>query len=321
MTKTRIDAFGAVSLIGFALLLGFNQVVIKVTNEGLQPVFFAALRSLGGAAVIWLWIRWRGIPLSLPRRTWRAGLLIGAVFAVEFILLFLALDLTSVTRVSVIYYSMPIWMALAAHVLIPGERLTPVKAAGLALAFAGVVVALVSRVAQPGEGGLLGDLLALGAAMTWAAIPLIVRVSELRTLRPEVQLLWQLVVSAPLLFVAAAFFGPALRDPQWIHWAGLTFQILAIVSAGFLFWFWLLTIYPASTVAAFSFLSPIFGVGLGWLLLDEAVGPGILAALVLVCLGLALVNRPAPQVPQNVARTTSSGAGGAARSRSSGPGS
>jgi len=187
VTKTRIDAFGAVSLIGFALLLGFNQVVIKVTNEGLQPVFFAALRSLGGAAVIWLWIRWRGIPLSLPRRTWRAGLLIGAVFAVEFILLFLALDLTSVTRVSVIYYSMPIWMALAAHVLIPGERLTPVKAAGLALAFAGVVVALVSRVAQPGEGGLLGDLLALGAAMTWAAIPLIVRVSELRTLRPEVQ--------------------------------------------------------------------------------------------------------------------------------------
>ena len=37
--KDRIDAFGAVSLVGFSLLLGFNQVVIKVVNEGMQPVF------------------------------------------------------------------------------------------------------------------------------------------------------------------------------------------------------------------------------------------------------------------------------------------
>jgi drug/metabolite transporter (DMT)-like permease len=91
------------------------------------------------------------------------------------------------------------------------------------------------------------------------------------------------------------FFGPFLRDPSPIHWAGLGFQIVAVVSAGFLFWFWLLTIYPASSVAAFAFLSPIFGVGLGWLILGEPVGPGILVALVLVCAGLVLINRPAPK--------------------------
>jgi drug/metabolite transporter (DMT)-like permease len=206
--------------------------------------------------------------------------------------LFLALDLTSVTRTSVIFYTMPIWLALAAHVLIPGERLTGIKSAGLAMAFAGVVVALVTRDGVEGEASVLGDVFAFGAAIGWASIALIVRTTPLKEVRPEVQLLWQLAVSAPILFVAAAFFGPALRDPTLIHWAGLGFQILAIVSAGFLFWFWLLTIYPAASVAAFSFLSPVFGVGLGWFLLGEPVGPGILVSLALVCGGLILVNRP-----------------------------
>jgi drug/metabolite transporter (DMT)-like permease len=293
--KTNIDLFGALSLTGFALLLGFNQVVIKVTNDGLQPVFFAALRSIGGALVIYAWIRFRGIELTLPRATWPAGLLIGAVFAFEFVCLFLALDYTTVTRTSVIFYTMPIWLALAAHVLIPGEQLTRLKTAGLLLAFAGVVVAMLTRGGSGGEGALLGDIFALGAAMGWAAIALIVRTTALKTVRPEVQLWWQLAVSAPILMLAAMFFGPFLRDPTLIHWAGLGFQIVAIVSAGFLFWFWLLTIYPASSVAAFAFLSPVFGVGLGWLMLGEPVGPGILVALVLVCAGLVLINRPVPK--------------------------
>jgi len=293
--KTQIDAFGAISLTGFALLLAFNQVVIKVTNDGLQPIFFAALRSVGGALLIYGWIRWRGLELTLPRATVPAGLLIGAAFAFEFICLFLALDLTTVTRTSVIFYTMPLWLALAAHVLIPGERLTRMKSAGLILAFAGVVVAMVSRGGATGQGALLGDLSALGAAMGWAGIALIVRTTALKTVRPEVQLLWQLVVSAPILLFAAPFFGPVLREPSLIHWAGLGFQIVAVVSAGFLFWFWLLTIYPASSVAAFAFLAPVFGVGLGWLMLGEPVGPGTLIALVLVSAGLILINRPAPK--------------------------
>jgi drug/metabolite transporter (DMT)-like permease len=227
--------------------------------------------------------------------------MIGVVFASEFICLFLALDLTTVTRTSVLLYTMPIWLALAAHVLIPGERLTVVKSIGLAMAFAGMVVALVSRGGSGGEATVAGDLLALVAAVFWACIALIVRTTALKTVSAEVQLLWQLVISAPILFLAAVFFGPFLRDPAPIHWAGLGFQIVAVVSAGFLFWFWLLKIYPASSVAAFAFLAPVFGVSLGWLILGEPIGPGILIALVLVCAGLVLINRPAPKPERNPA--------------------
>ena len=99
-------------------------------------------------------------------------------------------------------------------------------------------------------------------------------------------------MSAPVLLIAALFFGPFIRDLEPIHIAGLLFQIVVVVSAGFIFWLWLLSIYPASGVASFSFLSPVLTVGLGWLLLGEKVGPSLIAALVLVALGILLINRP-----------------------------
>jgi len=291
--KDRIDAFGAAGLTVFAALLAFNQVVIAVGNEGLQPVFFAALRSIGGAVCIFAWMKARGVAVEIAPGTWHAGLAMGACFAVEFICLFVALDLTTVTRTSIIFYSMPVWLALLGHVLIPGERITRVKGAGLALAFAGVVLAITRRDGTGGEASLVGDLCALAAALGWAGIALLAKASRLRTVRPEVQLLWQLAVSAPLLLLAAPLFGPLLRGPELIHWGALAFQIVVIVSAGFLFWLWLLSIYPAASVAAFSFLSPVFGVLLGWSLLGEQVGWEIIAALVLVAAGLILINRPA----------------------------
>jgi len=106
-------------------------------------------------------------------------------------------------------------------------------------------------------------------------------------------------VSGVVLVAIAPLFGPLWRDPTALHFAGLAFQVVVVVSAGFVFWLWLLSIYPAASVASFSFLAPIFGVGLGWLLLGEEVGLSLLGALALVAVGLVLINRPA-QVPQKV---------------------
>ncbi|SIO23898.1 Permease of the drug/metabolite transporter (DMT) superfamily [Rhodovulum sp. ES.010] len=299
--KQSIDAFGATALVAFSALLGFNQVVIKVVNEGLQPVFWAGLRSAGAALVLALWMTARGRPPRILPGTLWAGLLIGAVFSVEFVFLFLALDLTTVTRSSVIFYSMPVWLALAGHVLLPGERITPRKAAGLALAFAGVAWAIVDRGGPGGEASLAGDLCALGAAVAWAGIALCARATPLNRVAPEMQLFWQVAVSAPVLLALSPLFGPFLRDLAPVHLWGLGFQTVVIVSFGFVAWLWLLARYPAAGVASFSFLTPVFGVGLGWALLGERVGPAILGSLALVAAGLVLINRPRRgQVPQKV---------------------
>ena len=224
--KTQIDLFGAVALTSFALLLAFNQVVIKVTNGGLQPVFFAGLRSAGAVICILIWLRWRGIPLQFDAGTRMMGVLVGAVFAFEFLCLFVALDLTTVSRTSVIFYSMPVWLAILAHFIMPDDKITLRKAVGLSLAIAGVAFAILTR--DDEVGSFWGDLAALGAAVGWAVTAMLAKASSLSRVRPEIQLLWQVGVSAPILLVAALFFGPLVRDLEPIHIAGLLIHFLAV---------------------------------------------------------------------------------------------
>ncbi len=287
--KTEMDAFGAVALTAFAVQLGFNQVVIKVTGGGFSPLFAAGVRSLGAVFVLLLWMHLRGVSLRLPRDAWLSATVSGFLFAVQFICLYSALDLTTVSRCSVIFYSMPLWLALGSTVLLPDERLTSRKALGLALAFSGVVVALSDR--SGGHVSWTGDLLALLSALSWAAIALLVRVTPLADVPPEQQLITQLVISAPILLFLAPVFGPLVRDVQLIHFAGMAFQIIGVASFGFLFWFWLMKQYPANSVASFSFISPVASVLLGWLLLGEEVAPSIWLALVMVAVGISLINR------------------------------
>jgi drug/metabolite transporter (DMT)-like permease len=287
--KSHLDAFGVTALLGFALLMAFNQIIIKFTNGGLQPVFFAGLRSAGAVVCIGAYIWARGIPFGVSGPTLRGGLLAGLFFTGEFFLLFTALDHTTVSRSVIMLYSMPIWMALGAHLLIPGERLTGRKALGLTVAMAGVVLAMSDRAAT-GQASLYGDLCALGAAICWASLALVAKATDLKLAKPEVQIFWQVLVSAVILLAIAAFFGPFIRDLVPLHLLGLAFQIIVVVSGAFVFWFWLLSVYPASGVASFSFVTPVFGVGLGWLLLGDPVGPRLIAALVLVAVGIVLIN-------------------------------
>lgn len=301
--KSHMDAIGAAALIAFALHLAFNQVVIKVTNGGFGPVFSAGIRSSGAVVVLLIWMYLRGISFKVPRAAIPAGLLVGVIFGVEFMMLFSALDFTTVSRASVIFYSMPVWLAIASHFLIPSDRMSGGRIIGLGLAMAGVALALLDR--SDTTASLAGDILALGSALSWAAIALCVKITPLAQVPPAQQLLFQVTISAPILLIAGVSSGDILRDPQLIHVAGLLFQIVAVASLGFLAWFWLLTIYPASSVASFSFLSPVFAVILGWLLLREEVGAQVWVALALVSAGIYLINRRprSAQVPQNVAAT------------------
>jgi drug/metabolite transporter (DMT)-like permease len=308
MRRDRIDAAGAAGLIGIAALLAFNQIVIVWVNQGLQPVFFAGLRSALAVGFVWAWLWARGRPPVHTPGTALPGLLAGAVFAAEFLCLFLALDLTMVGRAVLIFYSMPVWLAILCHFGLPGDRLTPLRVLGLALALAGTGIAIFDRSgATAGQASLAGDLLALGAAFGWAGTAFVARATRLREVGAEVQLLWMVAVSAPVLLLAAPLFGPLLRDLQPSHIGWLVFQSSVVVAGGFIGWLALLARYPAASVASFAFLTPVISLALGWLLLDEPVGPGLLVALALVASGIALINRrpaaprpdPAAEAPQN----------------------
>ena len=289
--KNRIDAIGATSLVAFSALLGLNQVLVKIVNGGMQPVFQAGMRSLVAFPVLLLFAFMMRRRLSISDGSLLPGLFTGLLFTGEFVLLFLALDFTSVARASIFFYTMPFWVALGAHFLIPGERLSAMRVVGLGLAVAGVVLALSNNAAPASPKAFIGDILCLIGAMMWAAIALTTRLTDFQRATPEMQLLYQLAVSGPAMILLALFFGPFIRDLESYHLMIFAFQAVVVVAAGFTFWFWLLSKYPASDMASFGFLAPVFGVAFGWLILDEAVGPTLIAALVLVGVGIVLVNR------------------------------
>ena len=286
--KERIDLIGASALIMFTALMGLNQVMIKIVNHGIQPIFQAGLRSIFAFIIVFGYaVLWKK-KLSLSDGSLIPGIVCGLLFGFEFILLFVALDYTSIARASIMFYLMPVWVAIGAHYLIPNERITLLRAFGLVLAFLGVVLALGIR--TQGSGHLLGDLMALTGSILWAIINLTARLSNLRKSSPEMQLIYQLGISPLVLIPAALLAGPLIRELEYIHLLLFTFQVIGVVSVGFLVWFWVLSIYPASDMASFGFLAPVFGVILGWLILGEEVGVVIIMALLLVSCGIILIN-------------------------------
>lgn len=293
--RDRLDAFGAGALFAIALLLAANQIVVKLVNAGLQPVFFAGLRSALAVGFVWGWMVYKGRPPVLRRAHLLPGLLIGAIFAVEFMCLFLALDLTTVSRAAVIFYSMPVWFSLLAHFGLAGERLNTIRFVGLAFAFAGTAAAILSRNTAGGaSGSLVGDICALAGAFGWAGTAFVARASRLREAGPEMQLFWMVLVSAPILLLASPLFGPLVRDFHALHLVGLLFQAAIVVAGGFIAWLWLLSIYPAATVASFSFLTPMLSVFLGWAVFGESLSTVFLMAVCSVAVGIVLINRRSP---------------------------
>ena len=287
--RRPLDPSGFWIMLALATLFGANNLLIKFGNQGLQPVFFAGVRSIVAVVFLASWMRIRGLVFALD--LWRQGLLAGLLFSSEFLFLFLALDHTSVVRASSLFYAMPIWLALAAHFLFPGERLTARRSVGFALGFAAVVLTFAGR-GDVGDAGIWGDLAATLAGMSWAGVVVVSRKTRFGTASPEAQIFWQVAISALLLTALAPLFGaPLVRDFDTTQAVLLGVQAVGVVCLGFVTWFWLIGRYYASTVASFSFLTPILSAFLGWMVLGEAVTWTSPIALGLLVAGLVLINR------------------------------
>jgi drug/metabolite transporter (DMT)-like permease len=216
------------------------------------------------------------------------GVFSGLLFSIEFLLLFTALEYTTVSRVSMLFYTQPFWVAIGAHFLLD-ERLDRFKIAGLGLAIGGVALLLKPDEALPADT-LVGDVMCILASISWAAIVLLVRKSKLSGSTPEMQLLYQLAISGVLLTVISPFLGDTIRELNIGIILIFSFQVVFVVAIGFLIWFWALSIYPASDMASFGLLSPLFGVFFGWLIFDDVLTIRFIVAMGLVCVGILLNN-------------------------------
>ena len=293
--KSHLDAIAVASLIVCCFLWGLNQVAAKAALPEVGALWQAALRSAGATILLWLWAKARGIALFEHDRTLVGGLVAGALFAAEFFCIFVGLQFTTASRMVVFIYIAPFVVALGMPLIASAERLNVVQSVGLVLAFAGVAWAFSEGFSQPAAGPKqwLGDALGVLAGILWGATTLAIRGSTLTHASAEKTLLYQLAVSALLLVAAAAISAPPppLPELSLLAWSSLAFQIVIVSFASYLVWFWLVRHYPATRLASFTMLTPVFGLVLGALLLAEPITARLLIALVTVAAGIFLVNR------------------------------
>jgi drug/metabolite transporter (DMT)-like permease len=288
-----LDALAIAVTIGLCISWGFNNVAIKVAIHDIPPLIQSSTRSLLAAILVGAWCRFRGIALFERDGTLVAGIFAGVLFAFEFLLIYRGLVWTTVTRGTLFLYLAPFFVVVGSRWLIPGDRFHLWQWIGLSLSFAGIVIAfgVPGPISNPHQ--MLGDLMLVGAALAWAATTLLVKASALARVSPEKNLLYQLVVSVPLLGLGALLFGEHMDAmPSALALAAFTYGTVWVVSVTFVAWFALIVRYSAARLSVFTFLAPLCGVTAGHFVLNEPLTAPFVLAVILVAAGLVLVNRP-----------------------------
>jgi drug/metabolite transporter (DMT)-like permease len=288
-----LDAAAIAVTIGLCLSWGFNNVAIKLAIHDIPPLIQSSARSLIAALLVGIWTQARGIPLFKRDGTLAAGILAGVLFALEFLLIYRGLVWTTATRGVLFLYLAPFFVVIGSRWLVPGDHFRVSQWLGLLLSFLGIVIAFGLPTPASDPRQILGDLMLVGGAAAWAATTLIIKVSALNRISAEKTLLYQLVVSAPLLGIGAIIFGERMVGaPSALALSAFAYQTIYVVSITFTIWFVLVVRYSAARLSVFTFLAPLFGVAAGHLVLDEPLTPAFAVAVALVAAGLLLVNRP-----------------------------
>lgn len=289
--RDAVDAAAAGMMVFLTFFWGLNGVAAKLANAGYNPMLVVAIRSALGGALVLCWCWRRRIPLLGRDRSLGPGILAGALFGGEFLLIYFGLEFTTVGRSALLVNTMPFWVLLGAHFFL-GERMSTRALAGLALAFCGVAIIFSDRLGAANPNAIVGDLLSLGAGIAWASTTIVIKRTQLAVISAEKLLLYQLAMAALVGLAFLPLAGDALRNATLTATAALLFQGLFVVPVTYLLWMWLMRRYPAGGLASFVFLSPAFGVLCGAVLLGEPLTLRIGVSLVLIAVGLLVVNRP-----------------------------
>ena len=291
--KAHLDTLAIGLLVLCCAFWGFQQILIKSTVGEIPPLWQASLR-MGGAVVLWLWCQLRGVPLFARDGTLKGGLLAGLLFAGEFAFIYIGLQYTSASRLTVFLYTSPFVVALLLPRWVPSETLKRMQWIGLVIAFTAVAIAFSEGFfhSSPVAGQWKGDAMGLAAGILWGLTTLTIRSTTLANASPEKTLFYQLGVTTLVTPVLSLAIGETWSlDYSAQAWGSLFLQSAVGAFASYLTWMWLLRHYPATQMSSFAFLTPVFALVFGVALLGEALTLQLTLALVGVAVGIVLVNR------------------------------
>ncbi len=250
-------------------ILGGSYTAAKIALLDLPVFGLLLVRMAVTMLALGAYARFAGLPLR-PRRS-AAGYLIAqtALYVLSQTLLFSALMMTSAGRVAILFNMQPFFTLLLLPLLVPAERLTRLRWAGTAVAFVGVALVLSER--GTSGGSLLGDLLVLVAAVGWTG-SIILNKRMPSDISAVAVIFWTSAGSIPLYAMLTLLFEPGEAWHFTASAVGSVLYLGAVAAClGFVLVIWLTRTYSASRVNVFVFLSPVFGVLIGWAALGETV--------------------------------------------------
>lgn len=284
-----------------AALWGFNFIAAKVGLIEIPPFLYCSTRFAISCLPLLLFIK-------KPPISWSLIIGIGLSLGVaKFGLLFMALELGMSAGLASLILQSQAFFTAALSVLILNDKIRPNQFAGMLIAFAGISFIGVNLY----QGStLVGFLLILGAAFSWAICNICIKLAGKVNMFSLV--VWtSLIPPIPMYLMSLAFEGPGALTQMLTHmstlgWACLLFAACASTWVGSTLWGILLRTYDASIVAPFSLLIPVFGISFGHILLKEEFSGMTYAACGLVFIGL-IVNQwktksdlPLPQEGESI---------------------
>ena len=293
--KDHLDTFAITVLVACCAFWGFQQILIKFAGREIPPLWQASVRMAGATALLWLWCQLRGVKLFTRDGSLRGGLVVGLLFAAEFCLIYLGLQHTSASRLTVFLYTSPFWVAVLLPRFVPSEKLRTIQWIGLVIAFGAVGIAFSEAFLHgSAPGQWKGDAMGLAAGMFWGLTTLAIRTTKVATIQAEKSLFYQLSVTALVCPVLSLVLGETWSfDYSALAWGSVFLQTAVGAFASYLAWMWMLRHYPATQMSTFTFLTPLFALVFGVVLLGEPLTLQLVLALLGVAAGIVLVSRKA----------------------------
>jgi O-acetylserine/cysteine efflux transporter len=284
--KPQLSLRDGLLALAVVLVWGTNFVVIRLGLDVLPPLFFATLRFVFVLLPACLF-------LPKPKVTWANLAFYGLAIGLgQFGLLFIAMNGQIPPGLASLVVQMQVFFTIGLAMWRTGERLKPHQLAAFALALAGMGVIA----AHNGQGTtILGLVLVLLAALSWALGNQAGReASASGSVNMLAYVVWAALFAVPPLLVLSLLLeGPAaiaggLARATPLTWAAVLWQSVGNTMFGYACWAWLLSRYPAATVAPVSLLVPVFGFGASAALLGEPMPSWKIIATLLIMAGLAV---------------------------------
>ena len=283
-----------VLIFSVTFLWGLSFPAAKIGLRGVEPFTFLWLRGLISAGIVFLVMLLRRMPVLPPRlgggRESADFWINACLHNLMFLTYYHGVNHTTAGRASLFLYAQPLILTGLAAWILPQERVGVRAVAGFAAASLGMTLLFGDRLSSSGGSTWLGDVIVILAAVLWAVQSIFLKM-RLRSFDAFRITAWTQLLAVPPFFLVASLRGepwPDLGDANVL--AGVGYNGLIGTGLAMIPWLWLLKDYPAGRVSAFMFLTPVFGVFLGALLLAEPLTTLMLGGAILISAGIYLVN-------------------------------